>query len=168
MKTPSSIYKNFSWFSISIYCCQTNLYYFYYQEILGLPWALRRSFLAQIKSFIGVLFLMGINRRAKVKGHWSNYPLLQLWTAKIIPQNRFWLIYRFLHLNDNSSLISMKLLFAKRKDRIFTILIKTKPDKFRLYNSLYAKNEDEWGKGASTFSRSKFIRNCYTSNVITL
>ena len=37
----------------------------------------------------------------------------------------------------------MKLLFAKRKDRIFTILIKTKPDKFRLYNSLYAKNEDE-------------------------
>jgi len=54
------------------------------------------------KSFIGIIFLMGINSRDCLEDHWSNDELLNSIISKYISRSNFFLYWRFLHISDNS------------------------------------------------------------------
>lgn len=57
----------------------------------------------ELYTFIGVLLLLGINKRDSLYDHWSNNELLSSIVKKYIPMNKFKLLWRFLHLHNNNS-----------------------------------------------------------------
>lgn len=54
------------------------------------------------KAFIGVLLLMGLNYRTNLNDHWSTDKLMKSIISEIIPRNKFWIIWGFFHLSDNT------------------------------------------------------------------
>lgn len=53
------------------------------------------------KSFVAIIFLMGINPRHSLRDHWQSNPLLRSVASDHISSGKFLQIWRFLHLHDN-------------------------------------------------------------------
>ena len=136
---------------------QTNIYFFQFTEILGdalggdFPKSRLRRWedvtTDQMKSFCGILFLMGINRRTNIKDHWSKDKNLVSPVADIIPQNKFDLIYRFIHLNNIET-------SPRKKDKISIFLNKLVEiwNKFYIPSSKLALDETTVGyKGRTEY-----------------
>lgn len=58
----------------------------------------------KMKSFLGVLLLMSINIRTCKDDHWSSNDLIISVVSNYISYNRFNLIWKFLHCNDNDKI----------------------------------------------------------------
>lgn len=53
------------------------------------------------RAYLAIIFLMGIIPRSYVEDHWRANALLKSVVAQHIQKGRFYMIWRFLHLNDN-------------------------------------------------------------------
>ena len=57
---------------------------------------------SELKRFLGLLFLTGLIRKPTLAEYWSTHTALQTpYFRATMPRNRFQLIWRFLHFNDN-------------------------------------------------------------------
>lgn len=59
-----------------------------------------------MKSFVGILLLLGINIRTSLEDHWSLNPFLKSVVSDFISYDVFKLCWRFLHFNDNDRIKS--------------------------------------------------------------
>jgi hypothetical protein len=57
-----------------------------------------------IKAFSGILLLMGINYRDSIDDHWSTNFLMRSIISELISRERFYLIWSYFHLEDNSKI----------------------------------------------------------------
>jgi len=59
----------------------------------------------EMKKFIGLLFVMGVVKKPSLSMYWSTDPLFQMPLFGIImPRNRFFLLLKFFHVNDNQNI----------------------------------------------------------------
>ena len=57
-----------------------------------------------MKKFLGLIFVTGIVRKPKLELYWSTRGIFQtLIFSQIMSRNRFQLIQRYLHVNDNNA-----------------------------------------------------------------
>lgn len=84
---------------------QTNLYYYqspYVAYENAAPWYNIDA--SEMYSFIAVLIIMGIVRKTSIKDYWSTNELISTpFIPKIFTRDRFLMIYRYLHFNDNET-----------------------------------------------------------------
>lgn len=89
---------------------QTNLYYKQKTQRQTktlrkkIPFTWENLTLQKFKSFLGILFLIGIIPRENIHDHWSTNPFLRSFIAEYISRDKFYFVWRFLHLNDNNQL----------------------------------------------------------------
>jgi len=105
-----------------------------------------------MKSFIGILYLLGINIRTNILDHWSSNPLLNSPISNYISSDKFQLYWKFLHCNNNDNIKSNK---SQKITNIIDLLNKRWKD---IYNPSSKLAIDE----TMVFNRGKnpFIQYC--------
>ena len=59
----------------------------------------------ELRKFIGLVIAMGLNHKPSIDKYWSNFSLYeQNFFPKVMSRDRFLLILRFIHFNDNESI----------------------------------------------------------------
>ena len=76
---------------------------------------------AEIAAFMGVNIAMGIVNLPSVREYWSTNPILHHpWFGQVMPRDRFYLINRYLHFNDNDDQVD-------REHPLYDKLLKLRP-----------------------------------------
>lgn len=64
----------------------------------------KETYPCEMKKFIGIIFLMGIVQKPSISSYWSTDPVIATpLLNKIMPRNRFELLFKFWHFADNSA-----------------------------------------------------------------
>ncbi|XP_048010518.1 piggyBac transposable element-derived protein 4-like [Megalobrama amblycephala] len=89
---------------------QTNLYADQYIQAMGDTskharcHAWKPVTVSEMKTFMGLLFLTGIIHKPELEMYWCTDDMLATpYFNKVMPRNRFEIIWRFLHFNDNTT-----------------------------------------------------------------